>query len=361
VYGETRKEVADKLKELHRDMAEGQIVTDRRTVGQWLDSWIVTYVEPRKRPKTVDSYRQVVGLYLKPHLGRLIMTKLNGEHVDTMVNAMLATPKDPKKPDGPKLSKRTAQYARAVLRKALNQAKRLGYVRRNAVLDSEPVKVPKYQPTVLGPQQSSRLLQQATGERLEALWYVALGCGLREGELLGLTWEHINFQSHALTVAQALQRQKQPEGKSKLVIVTTKGDRVRVLPLPLFVEHALARHWERQQKEREDAGKGWIETGLVFTTPHGTPIDPRNLLRMFKELLEAAGLPDMRLHDLRHSCGTLLIAKGVHPRVVMDVLGHSQISITMNTYGHVLPEAQRTAATAMDGLFLEAPRDENSQ
>jgi Phage integrase family len=160
-------------------------------------------------------------------------------------------------------------------------------------------------------------------------------------------------------IAHTLQRQKQAEGPSKLVLAPPKTARsVRIVPMPLFVEQALARHLERQQQERQKAGASWIDNGLVFCTPHGTPIDPRNLLREFKALLERAELPDMRPHDLRHSCATLLIAKGVHPRIVMDVLGHSQISITMNTYGHVTAEAQRSAAQAMDGLFLEAPHDE---
>jgi integrase len=350
VYGDTRKEVATALREMHQEQAEGQIVTERQTVAQWLDRWLETYVVPRRRPKTVESYRQIVDLYLVPNLGKIQLAKLSGEHVETMVNAVLKA-----------LSPRTAQYARAVLRKSLNQAKKLGYVRRNVVLDTEAVTVEKYSPIVLGPEQSIRLLHTASGSRLEAFWYVALGCGPREGEALALSWDRVDFAHHTLTITHTLQRQKQPEGPSKLVLAPPKTARsVRIVPMPLFVEQALLRHWEQQQQEIQRAGASWLSMGLVFCTPYGTPIDARNLLREFKALLERAGLPDMRLHDLRHSCATLLIAKGVHPRVVMDVLGHSQISITMNTYGHVTAEAQRSAAQAMDGLFLEAPRDENS-
>jgi integrase len=245
---------------------------------------------------------------------------------------------------------------------ATDQAKKLGYVRRNPVLDTEGPKVEKYLPTVLGPEQSTRLLQTSAGDRLEALWNVLLGCGPREGEALALEWERIDFANHTLTITKTLQRQKGADGKSRLVLVPPKTPRsIRVVPLPLFVEQALLRHHERQQQERAEARGAWHDKGLVFATPIGTPIDPRNFFREFKALLERAGLPDMRPHDLRHSCATLLIAKGVHPRVVMDILGHSQISITMNTYGHVTAAAQRTAAEAMDGLFLEEPRDENSR
>ena len=349
VYGETRKAVATALREMHQEQAEGQIVTEKQTVAQWLDRWLDTYVVLRRRPKTIESYRQIITLYLKPHLGKLQLAKLTGEHVETMINAMLKT-----------LAPRTAQYARAVLRKSLNQAKKLGYVRRNVVLDTESITVEKYSSTVLGPEQSTRLLLTTSGERLEAFWYVALGCGPREGEALALTWDRVDFINHTITITHTLQRQKQSEDRSKLVLAPPKtAHSVRIVPMPLFVEQALTRHWERQQQERNKAGASWLDQNLVFCTPHGMPIDARNLLREFKALLERAGLPDMRLHDLRYSCATLLIAKGVHPRVVMDVLGHSQISITMNTYGHVTAEAQRSAAQAMDGLFSEAPRDEN--
>jgi integrase len=177
---------------------------------------------------------------------------------------------------------------------------------------------------------------------------VALGLGLREGEVLGLRWCDISFEQHTLCVAQTVQR----VGGS-LVLQPPKTDRsARVLPLPIFVERALVRHAERQAAERRDASDTWQDHGLIFPSVVGRPIDPRNLLRQFKELLVSAGLPDMRFHDLRHSCATALIAQGVHPRVVQEILGHSQISTTMNVYGHVLDTTRRVAAQAMDGLFL---------
>lgn len=133
----------------------------------------------------------------------------------------------------------------------------------------------------------------------------------------------------------------------------------RILPLPVFVERALVRHAELQIAERRDARDTWQDHDLVFPSVVGTPIDPRNLLRQFKDLLVAAGLPDMRFHDLRHSCATTLIAESVHPRVVQEILGHSQISTTMNVYGHVLDPIRRVAAQAMDGLFLIDGPDED--
>jgi integrase len=140
VYGDTRKAVTAALRAIHQEQDEGQIIIEKQTITQWLERWLETYVVPRRRPKTIDSYRQVIRLYLLPHLGKIQLAKLTGEHIETMVNAFLK-----------ELSPRTVQYARAVLRKSLNQAKKLGYVRRNVVLDTEAISVEKYSPTVLDP------------------------------------------------------------------------------------------------------------------------------------------------------------------------------------------------------------------
>lgn len=351
IYGETRKEVADKLKALHRDQLSGQtIVTERQTVAQFLDRWLETVVNPHRRAKTASSYEQIVRLYLKPHLGRLQLEKLSPEHVQTMFNALLLTGGS----DGQPLSARTVQYVRAVLRRALNQALKWGYVSRNVATLTDTPKVPRHEAIILSPAQSQQLLTAAAGHRLEALFTVALGLGLREGEVLGLRWIDIDFAQHSLRIAQTVQRVHR-----RLVIEAPKTDRsARLLPLPVFMERALARHAERQVAERRVAGDDWDDQGLVFPSERGTPLDPRNLLRQFKELLVAADLPDMRFHDLRHSCATTLIAQGVHPRVVQEILGHSQISTTMNVYGHVLDATRRVAADAMDGIFLVQESDE---
>lgn len=345
IYGQTRKEVAEKLKALHRDQAAGlAIVSDRQTVGQYLERWIATAVRPHRRQKTVASYEQVIELYIKPHLGKHQLSKLEPEQIQALLNTLLANGGKGGKP----LSPRTVQYVRAILRRALNQAHKWGYVARNVAVLTDAPKVRRYEPVILSPAQSQQLLNAAAGSRLEALYTVALGLGLREGEVLGLRWRDISLEQHTLRVAQTVQRIK-----GGLALEPPKTERsARLLPLPLFVERALMRHAERQELERRVAGEAWKDYDLVFPSVIGTPLDPRNLLRQFKELLVAAELPDMRFHDLRHSCATTLIAQGVHPRVVQEILGHSQISTTMNVYGHVLDATRRVAAEAMDGLFL---------
>jgi integrase len=197
---------------------------------------------------------------------------------------------------------------------------------------------------MLAPAEAKQLLAAAEDDRLGALYSVALALGLRQGEALGLSWEDIDFESRRLHVRHGLQR---IAGELRLVEPKTRQSR-RTIAMPGVVIDALQHHKARQTKERLLAGRRWSDTGLVFTSTIGTPIEVGNLRRSFWKLLDRAGLPRMRFHDLRHSCASLLLVQGVPARVVMETLGHSNISITMDTYTHVLPELQRQAADAMD-------------
>jgi integrase len=347
IYGKTRKEVAEKLKVVLRDQQQGlPIVVERQTVAQYLARWLADVVRPSVRPRTYQSYAMHVRLYLTPALGHYQLAKLRPEHVQAMMNQMLEAGGK----DGQGLSPRTVQYARAVLRRALNQALKWGMVPRNVatLVDPPRSRTPRF--TTLTPEQGRMLLDAARGDRLEALYRVALSLGLRQGEALGLRWEDVDLQAGTLRVAVALQR---VDGKLQLVEPKTDRSR-RTLFLPTALVNALKAHRTRQLQERLLAGDRWRDSGLVFTSRIGTPLEPRNVTRAYKALLTRAGLTDIRFHDLRHSCASLLVAQGLHPRVVMETLGHSQISLTMNTYAHVLAEVQREAALTMDRLFPDA-------
>jgi integrase len=179
--------------------------------------------------------------------------------------------------------------------------------------------------------------------------------GLRQGEALGLWWEDIDLRAGHLRVRRALQRQR----GGGLVLTAPKTARSKkTIPLPRQLVHALEDHQGRQDKERVAAGSLWRGSPCVFTTPVGTPIDPRNDYRAFKKLLGKAGLPPVRLHDLRHTAASLLVAQSVPPRVVMEILGHSQIALTMNTYSHVAPEASREAADRMAKTLWQDDEDQ---
>jgi integrase len=338
LYGKTRKEVADKLAAALRDQQQGlPVTTERQTVAQFLMRWLADTIAPNRRAKTYRSYEQIVRCHLVPDLGRLSLAKLTPQQVQALL----------KRKQAAGLSPRTVAYIRAVLRQALNQALRWGLVARNVASLVEPPKVERYQITPLTPQQASRLLDAAQGNRLEALYRVALSLGLRQGEALGLRWEDIDFEVRTLHVAVALQA---VGGNLALVAPKTENAR-RTLSLPVALASALKTHRARQAEQRLKAGTAWQDNGLVFCTRVGTPIHPRNLVRSFQALRERAGLPSMRFHDLRHFCLSLLAAQGVPARVTMEIAGHSDIRLTLSVYTHVYDEAKQQAAEVMDKLF----------
>ena len=221
-------------------------------------------------------------------------------------------------------------------------------VARNSAALVDPPRVERREITPLDPEQAKTLVEQCLDHRLGALFTVAVALGLRHGETLGLRWaEDVELDSGVLHVRQALQRRK---GGIFFVVPKSKRSR-RSVAMPAVVTAALKTHRVRQLEERMVAGSRWVESGLVFTTRRGTPLDPSNVTKAFHELLVSAGLPRIRIHDLRHTAATLLLAQGVSPRVIMEILGHSQISLTMDTYSHVLPALQREAAEQMDAVL----------
>jgi integrase len=198
-------------------------------------------------------------------------------------------------------------------------------------------------------EQVRTLVATIAGDRLEALYLVALGVGLRQGEILGLRWSDVDLEGGTLTVRHALAR---IDGRLELVEPKSVTSR-RVVPLPAFVRDALVAHRVRQAAEplpaRPDPPDPFAD--LVFVTTHGTPLDGITITRRFQHILAGAGLPHQRFHDLRHACASLLLAQGVPARVVMETLGHSEISLTLNTYSHVMPSVGREAAERMDQLL----------
>jgi integrase len=341
VYSRTRRGAAEALQALLHDRRQGlPVAADRQTVGAFLGHWLAESVAPSVRPRTHESYAQLVRSYITPAIGHRHLCKLEPDHVQDLVNGLLASGK----------SARTARYTLAVLRRALGRAVLWGRVPRNVALLVAPPPLTRQERVVLTAEQGRALLAAARGHRHEALYRVALSLGLRIGEVLGLRWEDVDLDAGTLRVAQAVQRVG-----GKLVISAPKTPRSRrILPLPTSLVRALATRRDRQRADRERAGERWREWGLVFTTRAGTPLEPRNTVRAFKALLAQAELPDIRFHDLRHSCASLLVAAGHHPRVVMETLGHSQIGITMEVYSHVYTGAQDAVAETMDALFPDA-------
>jgi integrase len=212
---------------------------------------------------------------------------------------------------------------------------------------ASPPKLKKKELHVFTIEQINSLLEAVSDERLETIFWVAIYLGLRRGEILALRWQDIDFDSQTLRVCGTLQR----VARSLQVSETKTESSRRTLPIPDVLLAKIKAHRSNQLQDRLKAGSNWQENDLVFTTKFGTPIEPRNLVRRFHEILKSAELPSIRFHDLRHSCATLLLSKGVSIRTIMDVLGHTKISQTMDTYAHVLPETKREAINLMNTIL----------
>ena len=339
LYGATRQEVQKKLTKALNDHNRGiPLPDDRQTVEAYLTAWLKDTVKPNRRPLTHRTYESIVNTHIIPRLGKVRLSKLTPQHVQSLLNA--------KKDEG--LSPRRVQLIREVLRNALNEAVRAEQLARNVAALAEAPKTERGKVSPFTPEEAKAFLKAAKGHRLEALFTVALAVGLRHGEALGLRWEDVDLKARTLRVSHALQR---VPGKGLQLVEPKSKTSQRVIPLPQVAVKALRQHQLRQKQEARWGGTKWQDTGHVFTNSIGKPLEQAMVWHEFKDLLKKAGLRDQRFHDLRHCCASLLLAQGVSARTVMETLGHSQISLTLDTYSHVLPALQQDAADQMDALL----------
>jgi integrase len=252
-----------------------------------------------------------------------------------------------REPEG--LASASVRQLHDVLSGALEQATRWSLVPRNICSVVDPPRVVNEEFVPLDPKQSARFLEAASGDRYEALYVVALLRGLRQGELFGLMRKDLDLEARTLRVERQLQRMRDGSG---LRFSEPKHGSKREMKLPTKTVDALGDHLERQAHEARMFGTRYEDQGLVFASHTGTPLDASNVVgRSFKPLLAGAGLPDIRFHDLRHTCATLLFLDGTHPKRVQQLLGHKSIAITLDRYSHWIPDLEDTTVDAMDRLF----------
>jgi integrase len=335
VYGRTRREALDKLKELRRAADRGQnLAAKPQPVAKWLEHWLTEIkAHDGTRPSTLRRYREVVDNHLVPVLGKVRLDKLTPADVERLLSERRKA-----------VAPATLLKIHAVLRVALADAERRDLIARNVARAVKGPRLATAERRALTVEEARRLLTAAAGDPYEAIFVLGLVMGLRRGEALGLRWHDIDLEARTLRVEGALQR---VDGALTLVETKTRASR-RPLPITALAAKALAHRKAQQAADQLAAGDAWIQTGLVFTTGVGTAIDPRNVNRRFDRLRGRAELPWLRLHDLRHACATFLLANGVDPRTVMEILGHTTIRQTMDRYGHALPERIRAAADVMD-------------
>jgi integrase len=344
--GKTRKEVQEKMAKTQVDLQAGNFTAPTKTtVGEWIDIWLHEYKRPDLRPTTWDSYAYLVRVHLKPAIGHIPLKALRPEMVQRLYNE--------KRAEG--LSSRTVRYIHAVLHGALKQAVRNNLLARNVTEATTRPKEEKKEIRPLSQEEARQFLSVVEGDRLSAAFLLALGTGLRLGELLALRWDDLDLKAGTLTVRRGLCRvydQEDGERKTRLVFQEPKSARSRrTIPMPSNILAALKKHKIRQNEERLLVGAAYGDQGLVFCTPIGTPIDPRNMARHFDGCLRKAGLPHVRFHDLRHTFATLMLELGQSPKTVQEILGHSTISITLDTYTHVGMDLKTQAMEKMNAAL----------
>ena len=336
VYGKRRKDVREKLARAIADR-DGGLVYDagNLTVGEYLGRWLEDSVRGSVKAVTFESYERLVRMHIAPALGQLKLKALTPAHVQGFYRSKLDAG----------LSARTVQYLHAVLHRALKQALRWNLVPRNACEAVDPPRPSRGEIRPLSPAQARALLRAASGDRLEALYVLAVHCGMRQGELLGLRWDDVDLDAGMLQVRRTLTGSQ--GGRPVFTGPKTAKSR-RAIKLNAATAEALKRHRQRQLEGRIAHAGLWQDHGLVFATGVGTPLNRHNLSRRsFGALLEQAELPKIRFHDLRHKCATILFSRSQHPKLVQELLGHATVAITLDTYSHVLPGMGDGLADAM--------------
>jgi integrase len=341
-YGGTRKEVADKLKTALHEQQQGTIVmSSTQTVAQFLTDWLENVHRRRLRPRTYERYSEVINLHLIPALGRYQLQKLTAQHIQKFYTQ--------KEDEG--LASTTIHYYHSVLHNALNMAVKWGLVAKNVSDLVTPPRKERYAIQPFTEEQARAFLDVIHGHKWEALFTLALATGMRRGELIGLKWQDINFKTGTLQVVRVLTRvpTKMPEREHVYIEAEPRTEKSRrsVLLAPFVIE-ALKEHRVRQLEAKLKAGSGWQDRDYVFCTLHGSHLNPNRIVDEFKKLLKQADLPNIRFHDLRHSAASLLLSLGIHPKVVQELLGHTQIGITMDVYSHLLPGMQKDAMSKLD-------------
>jgi integrase len=328
--GHSRKEVADKMATLMRAHEEKRpIPSQREKVGPFLRRWLDEVAKPTLRASTYSSYDDILGGHLIPGLG---------QHRAREADAGCG----PGVPAVPRARRRTA-WMYWTRRGEI----RWGMVGRNVAKLVDPPRVPKHEIRPLMPEQARQLIEAAREDRYRALYVTALGTGLRQGELLGLRWQDVDVDAGRLRVRHSL-----ANVGGTLTLLEPKTERSRRhIVLPESVIAALRAHRTRQRMDRPVAGTRWVDSGHVFATTIGTPLHAATVTRAFRAALDRAGLPRSRFHDLRHATATFLLAQGMTLEDVKQLLGHSSITLTSNTYGHVLEQRQGQVAQAMDSVL----------
>ncbi|MDQ2903280.1 MAG: site-specific integrase, partial [Chloroflexota bacterium] len=336
------------LQRTQQEKTQGVLITTSdQTLNVFFTSWLHDTAQHAVREKTYIRYCQLIELHVLPTLGKIKLQKLAPQHLQRLYNQKRAEGYAPQ----------TVQHIHRLLHRVLKDAVRWNLIPRNIGDLVDVPRVPKQEMQVLTPEQARQFLDASRDDPLEALYVLALTAGMREGELLALQWKDLDWTYGTVQVRRTIARLPR---KGFVVSEPKTAKSKRSIALAPMTLEALKRHRLHQHEQRLAAGPAWEEHQWIFCNAVGRPLEVSNMIRRsFRPLLEKAGLPQMRFHDLRHSCATLLLSMGVHPKIVQERLGHSQIMVTLDTYSHVLPSLQEEAAQRLDQLL--SPRTPASE
>jgi integrase len=353
VYGKTQQEVRRKLSKATASIDAGTYMEpSKMTFGQWLDVWLKEYCIAVK-PRTLISYESAVNYRIKPALGHVRLCKLRPPMIQKFINdALRGTLKGRKgavknfKHDDSRalvpLSKKTVFGFYGIIHEALQQAVKVGYIPMNPCSGCTPPKKGKPEIHPFDEQQTRDFLQAVKGDDYEILFKVDLFTGLRAGEILGLPWASVDFESGTVRIYRQLQRQ----GKVFRFAPPKNGKERTIVPAP-FVMDLLRQQRILQNKWKLIAGPAWEETGLVFTNQLGGHLKPQTVYLHFKAAAAKIGLPKERFHDLRHTYAVASIRAGDDPKTVSGNLGHASVAFTLDVYGHVTGDMKKDSSDRM--------------
>lgn len=333
VTARTKREVEQQVAALIQAGQSGLTDAGKLTVRAFFDRWLEA-TSPTLRAVTVRRYRDLVRLHVTSVIGNTPLAKLTAADVQRLYADRLKV-----------LSPTTVRYVHAVLHHALDDAVKWGLLVRNVADAVEPPQKARTEMRVWNAEQVRQVLRAAADDPLEALWRLAIYTGMRRGELLAVKWSDLDLDAGALFVQRSLGRgltARLEEGEPK-----SRSGRRRIALSPSVVD-ILRRHRVRQLEHRLALGDAYEDRGVVFANDTGGHLHPNVLYRRFGALIMRAGVPTIRFHDLRHTSATLLLAEGVHGKIVQERLGHANIAMTLDLYSHVTADMQRQAADALE-------------
>lgn len=340
LYGATQKEVKQKMTALLSELDKGTYQEpSKMTVSQWFDEWMSTFVEPTLKPTTVEGYSKIIRNHIKPNIGALPLCTVRGTHVQNIFNNMLKSGHSPK----------TVKNASAVLHKSFSVAVKQGLITQNPCDSTE---LPKQQRQEIKPLTDAEIplfLSAIENEEFRNVFAVCLFAGLRRGEVLGLTWDAIDFKRGEIHITQQLQKHK---GVGYTIVPYTKSDKSRIVKPPVICFDYLKDEKVKQAQNKLKAGQAWSnKNNLVFTDALGNSRAFDTVYSHYKKVATAIGRPDSRLHDLRHTCATTAIACGADVKSVQSMLGHATASFTLNVYCHASEQMKQDTADRMQSYF----------